>query len=538
MEREYDCEYTDGPVPSLTQLLERDVARLQARIKELEADPQRTASRNTAGSSSTSPNLSTAIVLASSSSSSIIPADPGSEVHQAVIGLLIGIFVPHASQVGFFLNISRFLDAAYLPSSETRQSALSPALLDCVLLWGAHFSNNRSLKDHEATLLNRAVMSLASGSSLQNGTIQTIQAEILLANYFFCQSRMLEGTYHCSAAVALALSCRLNRIRSAEATVPLNLPTQGILALSPPHDLVEEGERINAFWTAYILDRGWSVAQGSHANDVFLGVQIDTPWPQEMGSYEEGDLPAELRSLNTIAAFLNEPAAGTPYDAISTIALRAKAATLFERATRLASQWTHGLLPFLDHGPLESDQLAASLPPAMPDFDGFYVQVFRLDAVLRSFTASLLALDRPEVAGNVELGAHLLVTHTYVYAAIIRLHTHLEAAMTGYEERHDLRAAKQAADAIDMVQLTELPFLDPILAILWGVIGKVFIDSIRRLSDEQLEQKQALVLYLGKVINAMALYAHTSILIAAQLAQIQADLAALNVPAPAAITQA
>lgn len=38
-----DCEYTDGPVPSLTQMLERDVARLQARIKELEADPQRMA---------------------------------------------------------------------------------------------------------------------------------------------------------------------------------------------------------------------------------------------------------------------------------------------------------------------------------------------------------------------------------------------------------------------------------------------------------------------------------------------------------------
>ena len=36
-----DCEYTDGPMPSPTQLLERDVARLEARIRELEADPQR-----------------------------------------------------------------------------------------------------------------------------------------------------------------------------------------------------------------------------------------------------------------------------------------------------------------------------------------------------------------------------------------------------------------------------------------------------------------------------------------------------------------
>ena len=177
--------------------------------------------------------------------------------------LSIGIFVPHASQVGFFLNISRFLDAAYLPSAAARQITLSPALLDCVLLWGAHFSNNHSLKAHEATLLNRAVRSLASGASIQDRTIQTIQAEVLLANYFFCQTRMLEGTYHSSAATALALSCRLNRIRSAVQLEPASAAAPGIFALPLPIDTIEEGERINAFWSAYILDRGWSVAPNS-----------------------------------------------------------------------------------------------------------------------------------------------------------------------------------------------------------------------------------------------------------------------------------
>lgn len=393
--------------------------------------------------------------------------------------------MPHASQVGFFLNISRFLDAAYLPSAAARQITLSPALLDCVLLWGAHFSNNHSLKAHETTLLNRAVRSLASGASIQDRTIQTIQAEVLLANYFFCQTRMLEGTYHSSAAIALALSCRLNRIRSVVQLEPASAAAPGVFALPLPLDTIEEGERINAFWSAYILDRGWSVAQGSHANDVFLGVQIDTPWPQEMGSYEEvshvtassfpyltaphhtaphasqGALDADLRSFNTVQTFLNDPAAETPYDAFSTIALRAKAATLFERATRLASQWTHGLQPFLEL-PLEADQ---AVPPAMPDFDSFYAQVYQTDAVLRGFTGNLLALDRPEVTGNVELGAHLLVTHTYARAAAIRLHTHLESTLTGTEDRQDLRAAMEAVNAIDQVPLAELPFLDPILAV-------------------------------------------------------------------------
>ncbi|KAH8108078.1 hypothetical protein BXZ70DRAFT_914071 [Cristinia sonorae] len=506
MEREYDCEYTDGPMPSPTQLLERDVARLEARIRELESDPQRAQkpppnAPKLVGSSH-KPSASSSS-LATMVSASIVPDDPESEVHQAVIGILIGIFVPHASQVGFFMNIPRFLDAAYIPNPAVRRATLSPALLDCVLLWGAHFSNNHSLKIHEPTLLSRAVGSLASGKSLHDRTIQTIQAEVLLANYFFCQSRMLEGTYHCSAAVALALSCKLNRVRSA--SPPESLSAPGMFALAPPRDTVEEGERINAFWAAYIVDRCWSAAQGSHANDVFVGVQIDTPWPQEMGAYEEGVLTADLRSYNTVNMFLNDPISDVPYDTRSMLALRAKAATLFERATRLASQWSH----------------------AIPDFDGFYVQVYQLDAVLRSFAASLPSLDRPEVSENIELAAHLLVTRTYVLVAAIRLHNHLEAPLTSsIEERPDLIAAKEAADAIDSVRLSELPFLDPILAMLWSVIARVFIDNLKLVGPDP--SRQSLLLYLGRIMNTMALYTHTSALMASQMTLLQNDLGMLN----------
>lgn len=34
--READCEYTDGPGPSPTQMLEEQIARLEARIREIE----------------------------------------------------------------------------------------------------------------------------------------------------------------------------------------------------------------------------------------------------------------------------------------------------------------------------------------------------------------------------------------------------------------------------------------------------------------------------------------------------------------------
>ncbi|PBK95983.1 hypothetical protein ARMGADRAFT_755933 [Armillaria gallica] len=63
-----------------------------------------------------------------------------------------------------------------------------------------------------------------------------------------------EGTI----AVSLVLSARLHKIRSVEGGGPS--------ALSPPTDYIEEGERIKAFWTVFILDNCWTTADGSPSN--------------------------------------------------------------------------------------------------------------------------------------------------------------------------------------------------------------------------------------------------------------------------------
>lgn len=223
------------------------------------------------------------------------------------------IFVPIASQVGFFLNLTRFLDAVYIADSALRQTRLSPCLLDAVLLWGTRISSNNSIRAHEDKLLARAIQSISDAlpqvASLEHNAIHVIQAEVLLSNYFFCQNRYLEGTYHCSAAVALAMSCNLHQIRSSS----VNMDTAEAsrltsLTLPPPVDGVEEGERICAFWSVYILDRSWSVAQGTAPNDVFSGVQIDTPWPAEMTVYEEVSsiLPIESILVSTVSSYARD----------------------------------------------------------------------------------------------------------------------------------------------------------------------------------------------------------------------------------------
>ena len=133
----------------------------------------------------------------------------------------INAFIPHASQLGFFIHVPRILaiTQGVLPSC-----SLLEAMLNAMYLWGSHFSTDPSLRSRKAELLAQVVHSV-SGSLFIDSTCQRgqavlygIQADILLANYYLANGRFLEGRYHVSAAVSLAVSCKLNIVHSNLAT--------------------------------------------------------------------------------------------------------------------------------------------------------------------------------------------------------------------------------------------------------------------------------------------------------------------------------
>jgi Fungal specific transcription factor domain len=134
-------------------------------------------------------------------------------------------------------------------------------------------------------------MSMALSSTHPKTVLHTMQAEVLLAHYFFRTSRLLEGRYHYNAAVSLAIGSGLHRIRSNRELVPALQFTGDIYSSPPaPQDSVEEGERIDGFWTVFILDKCWSACLNSPSlftDDNALGTQIDTPWPLDTEGYEQ-----------------------------------------------------------------------------------------------------------------------------------------------------------------------------------------------------------------------------------------------------------
>lgn len=193
--------------------------------------------------------------------------------------LRIRVFLLHAQSFGFFINIGRFTNSVLTPEDDTLPPA--PALLSSVLLWGVHLSGSQ-FAQYETFCLAQAVALTAQALSTPHphGVIQYIQSEVLLAHYFFRHNRMIEGKYHTGAAMSLVFSAGFHKIRSVDPSP--SPPSLNTMILAPASDLVEEGERINAFWTVVILNSCWSTRESNILYEI-----VDTPWPLDMQQYSQ-----------------------------------------------------------------------------------------------------------------------------------------------------------------------------------------------------------------------------------------------------------
>jgi len=137
-----------------------------------------------------------------------------------------------------------------------------------------------------AVFLNRALQSVSlsfchhASENHPQQVVQTIQAEVLLANYFICNGRLLEGRYHLAAASSLVLSCGLHKLGSETARREPIIGFGDNIATS-----VEREEAIHAMWTVLALNNIWMAVDSLPSNIAYMsdGVKVDTPWPIDLG---------------------------------------------------------------------------------------------------------------------------------------------------------------------------------------------------------------------------------------------------------------
>ncbi|KAJ7185904.1 Zn(2)-Cys(6) binuclear cluster domain-containing protein [Mycena filopes] len=429
-----DCEYTErGPAQS--QILQEQISILEDRIQEIERPK----------------DMKMAVGLQNPYQSgrrhiSDPPADWASPPHhhhrdeRGLFQALSRSFLPYGEQIGFFLSPQLF---EVLPLA-------SPALLDTICLWGAHLSRSEQLNAHQARFLSDALRSTAAGlvrSHSPHAIIHTIQAELLLAQYFFHNARILEGKYHASTAVSISISSGLHKIRSAD--VHGESVRSVIDSLSPAATAVEEGERINAFWAVFTVNNCWLAADGSPA-DISYAV-VDTPWPLGIGEYSEDSRSLPGQSSGTIDNFL----ARFPDRGTSLPALHAKAAIIFEQASRLAARFT--------------ETAAAHRAPSTR----LSTEFSTLDGVIEAFKGTLPSLD----SGS---RARLLVVHTLAHVATIQLHNPFSFTSSSLSRTRSTSAALAVVGLVREINLHELGFVDAIMGTLWTAACQVFITELSR----------------------------------------------------------
>ncbi|KAK6984297.1 hypothetical protein R3P38DRAFT_3105319 [Favolaschia claudopus] len=532
--RHDDCEYSDGPPRSRTKALEDTVSRLEARLYELEHPESSTPSvrlydpygpqfppqlsPSYAASSSrllldapyqvlqvlwptdSSPEFLSPLSSPSRPSSTrpLLGNGPGNSPlgiygsrsiaalesktsEQKIHETLLQIFRPHACQFGFFLSWGRL----------TQRAHKSSALFNALYMWGAHLSSDRQ---RELDFKQMALQTVDAELTPET-FIHTIQTQVLLAYYSFRTGHFLEARAHTATAVALTLGGGLHVIRS------LNHPDASIVNIQEENDqetrlqasadFIEEGERINGFWTVYMLQKNLTMALEPRSRVCGVFETAGTPWPLEMKDYAHGILTPDIHGDSTVCSFLD---AGNVFAerSSSVAAMNVKAAILFHTAVYMHGQ-------------------------------------YRPERLTNSLRAELLDIAQPQGRST----RTILFTNSLLNAATIELHSIFDSDTMS---RQSCFAAARDMFRFGGANPQELGHLNPMMGTLWMTACNVFIDELRRAraasaqglcplqAVSQQEREKEILADLNAGLKVLGFFAQESLLMGHQLAKVKKSI--------------
>ncbi|KAJ4483306.1 hypothetical protein J3R30DRAFT_1760982 [Lentinula aciculospora] len=463
-----DCQYVDERGKTGVQLLEASITKFEARLAELQSlatQKQPVLEIYVPGRGGLCQNVSDLYFRLVPPRHAMRPATSlpagwweQSRMPLEVTNLLMDHFAPYAFQLGFFMHGPRLCHIIFRQSNFPPPS---PNLLNVIYLWGIHLSGDDRLLAYESLFLNRAVQFDLSAQQPQH-VVHNIQADILLAAFFLRFGKHSSAIHRLNSAVSLCISYGLHRQASNQSAFALHLP--------PPRDSIDRGERLDAFWTTFLLCKALDVQE--HASFRILATMdefIDTPFPLEMSFYEGGSVPSNPNGVLTLKSFLKSPGAD-PSNGI--LALTAKAAALFERAKYYSAQWQ--LVQHPEERKFEMDLLyfTKAVPP-LSQFVGPYTKYTWITVM------------------------------TLLQVAIIHLH--------GSRKYHDsnqkcLDAAQTAANLIaSFDDQKTVQHIHPIMAPLWFTVCETLIDGIleSHIKDFMVGTNEHLIQSLTTVVQAM-----------------------------------
>lgn len=490
----------------MAQILEDSIAVLEARIQQLQ-DPQMSTTPAAVPSSYAANQSPPGGLAFQRNASQSFAREPSKQV----IEKLLDCFLLHPSEFGFFLNVPRFRHSmtTFPPGHPSRPS---PALSFAVYLWGANLSRDASLMAHESAYLNRAAQEIAVNLSGNHPRkiIEGVQADVLLAYYFFFKARFSEGKYYVTSAVSTTLAAGLHRLPPARST------SNTALMILPARDAVEEAERIIGIWTVLALDKAWAVALDETPNLVTLNgkhdTQIDIPWPLDMEDYEQGRFVPQQTS-QTLHKFLsNIPTSDV---GSSKQAVHAKAVILWESVADFCRTCKTGI----------PQQEATTLRGTFNS----------LDLLIERLIASLPPTDRISAVPHPANVRRLVFALSLLHISTICLH---DAVPPGNEvsKQKRLNAAQSILEIVTSIKPRNLGYINPVIGFIWVKASNVITTEVSILqasrgyanpAGSSSRPEERLLRVVQRALPAMQAYSSTCVLTDFQVNSIKEAINAL-----------
>ncbi|KAI9571069.1 hypothetical protein HD554DRAFT_2169443 [Boletus coccyginus] len=371
-ERVEDCEYTDGQRRPRTLTLEEDIARLRARVQELEnpAGAAPPVELHAPYASAPSPGMTRSTSYPHAQART--PA-PGSYQHPGSMGQgpsheppsggaadprrleletdaharrALSVIAPYTAELGFFLNLDRL---------RARGTHVLPALQSALTLWSVHITSTSGPNHAQAieqtqtltsNLLSQAQTQFASALTTVDAEpdpvifLHVIQTAVLLAYYMQLTGQMIGASYYECGTWAFATVLKLHQSPhlsvgaggSAHGNANVcafGSAFAGSANLAPALDGIEAEERVRAFWAVYALGQ-WFIAVGQRPCQplAIVGNTMTVPWP---------DCGRTNGAKNVIQHFLNDPNHDFVKD--GPLAMHAKASVLLGEAAAVAASY-------------------------------------------------------------------------------------------------------------------------------------------------------------------------------------------------------
>ncbi|KAH7334906.1 hypothetical protein B0J17DRAFT_93989 [Rhizoctonia solani] len=350
-----------------------------------------------------------------------------------------------------------------------------------MLLVGCHFISDPELKFWEDMLYEHTKQEIETNIARaylsdrsKYKPLYHLQAMIMLGQWFYFKSRLLEGQVYIASATRFAVALGLHELDSriyGHYVVVRQKPSYRGVERWKPRDPTELGEAINLWWACFTRD-----FSGTIVNGLPLSISLEdikTVWPVSLTEFEDRSGSKLLNDNHSVASFLNPKYLNVIAD--------------------VSQDTTHCLLAksvMLTHcaGMLDTERLSNSEVT-----DEWLARFEVCDNATKTFTESV---RNAYAVRDIEGVTMIALAQTAVDCATIQLHAPLadhelgigaqgllsDSSLGGHSHMRCLEACRSIALAAAYTEGVDTSYMHMFFGVSWSCAAGVLAKQIPRLS--------------------------------------------------------